>query len=99
MTRICLTRDESSQQIVALTRQDDRRPASTLYTRPTSSAATASRRRRQSSVDDSAIDMQRPESELATPAPPPEANCRLPCLSSQFTQTDLDDKDTNVILR
>ena len=98
MTRICLTRDESSQQIVALTRQDDRRPASTLYTRPTSTAA-AARRRRQSSDDDSVIDMQRPESELATPAPPPEANCRLPCLSSQFTQTDLDDKDTNVILR
>ena len=97
MTRICLTRDESSQQIVALTRQDDRRPASTLYTRPTSTAA--ARRRRQSSDDDNVIDMQRPESELATPAPPPEANCRLPCLSSQFTQTDLDDKDTNVILR
>ena len=98
MTRICLTRDESSQQIVALTRQDDRRPASTLYTRPTSTAA-AARRRRQSSDGDSVIGMQPPESELATPAPPPEANCRLPCLSSQFTQTDLDDKDTNVILR
>ena len=99
MTRICLTRDESSQQIVALTRQDDRRPASTLYTRPTSTAAAAARRRRQSSDGDSVIGMQRPESELATPAPPPEANCRLPCLSSQFTQTDLDDKDANVILR